>query len=63
MYTSLGDLLGVGDTVLEEHADMVRTMIGLLDGRVYYNLNAWFGALALSVDGQQQGRYGTNDGG
>ncbi len=47
VYTSLGDLLGVGDTILEEHADMVRTMIGLLDGRVYYNLNAWFEGLSL----------------
>lgn len=47
VYRSLGDLLGVGEQVERDHADMLRTMIGLLDGRVYYNLNAWFEGLSL----------------
>ena len=47
VYRSLGGLLGVGEMVDRDHADMVRTMIGLLDGRVYYNLNAWFEGLSL----------------
>lgn len=47
VYRNLGRLLGVGDRVERDHADMLRTMIGLIDGRVYYNLNAWFEGLAL----------------
>ncbi len=47
VYRSLAQVMGVVDLVDQEHSDMVRTMIGLLDGRVFYNLNAWFEGLSL----------------
>lgn len=36
----------VPESVLEAHADTFRSMIGLIRGRVYYNLLSWYRALA-----------------
>jgi pyruvate,water dikinase len=40
-------LLGVTPHVVEANADSLRRMIGLIRGRVYYNLVSWYRALAL----------------
>ena len=40
-------LLGVRREVVDANADALRRMIGLVRGRVYYNLSSWYRALAL----------------
>jgi pyruvate,water dikinase len=40
-------LLGVTPETVDENADALRRMIGLVRGRVYYNLGSWYRALAL----------------
>lgn len=40
-------LLGVRAEVVEGNADALRKMIGLIRGRVYYNMGSWYRALAL----------------
>lgn len=46
-YLQLCSLLGVGDRLLEQHAEVFAHMLGYLRGRVYYNLLNWYRALAL----------------
>ena len=40
-------LLGVREQVVDANAGALRRMIGLVRGRVYYNLGSWYRALAL----------------
>jgi pyruvate,water dikinase len=40
-------LLGVPEPIIEEHRPVFANMLGLVRGRVYYNLNNWYRVLAL----------------
>lgn len=46
-YRELCRLAGVGSDTLAEHEDSLGRMLGLLRGRVYYNLPSWYRLLAL----------------
>jgi len=39
--------LGVEEKVIEEHRSVFRNTLGLINGRVYYNLKTWYHMLAL----------------
>lgn len=47
VYTQLVRLLGVPEAVVRRRQDVLRDMVGLVHGRVYYNLLNWYHALAL----------------
>jgi rifampicin phosphotransferase len=46
VYRQFSMVLGVSESRIREHSNIYAQMLGLLNGRVYYNLNSWFGALA-----------------
>ena len=46
-YRSLAKLLGVGPKGLDANRQAFETMLGRIDGRVYYNLLSWYRTLAL----------------
>ncbi|NUO62334.1 MAG: phosphoenolpyruvate synthase [Gemmatimonadaceae bacterium] len=47
VYRQFLRIVGVSDAKIEENGGSLRTMIGLVRGRVYYNLLSWYRALAL----------------
>ncbi len=47
VYLQLCRLLGVSEKDLRENAAVFSNMLGLIEGRVYYNLLSWYKALAL----------------
>lgn len=47
VYKSFLRVMQVPETTIEAHADTFRTMIGLIRGRIYYNLLSWYEVLAL----------------
>lgn len=47
VYRQFSRLMGVDEARIEAHRDTFRGMIGLVRGRVYYNLLAWYRVLAL----------------
>ena len=47
VYIQLCRLLGVSETDLIENRTVFENMLGLINGRVYYNLLSWYKALAL----------------
>ena len=47
VYRQLSGLFGVKDKVLNANAETFRNMLGLIQGRVYYNLKSWYKALSL----------------
>ncbi|MBA3891252.1 MAG: phosphoenolpyruvate synthase, partial [Gemmatimonadaceae bacterium] len=47
VYRQFCEVLGVGDRTIDAHADVFATMLGLIRGRVYYNLLNWYRVLAL----------------
>ena len=47
VYIQFSQLLGLRDKVLAENEEVYANMLGLLRGRVYYNLRSWYRALAL----------------
>ena len=47
VYRQFCRLLGVSATVITEHDPTFRRMLGLIRGRVYYNLLSWYRILAL----------------
>jgi rifampicin phosphotransferase len=47
VYRGAAELAGVSPASVAAHADVYERMIGLVRGRVYYNLNSWYSALAL----------------
>jgi len=47
VYIQFSALLGVSPKALEENSEVFENMLGLLRGRVYYNLLGWYKALAL----------------
>lgn len=47
VYRQLSLVLGIRKWKVERYADVYDNMLGLLNGRVYYNLNSWYAALSL----------------
>lgn len=47
VYEQLSELLGINKEKISTHHAMYENMLALLHGRVYYNLNSWFGVLSL----------------
>jgi rifampicin phosphotransferase len=47
VYRQLSALLGVPDEKIERHKEVYQNMLAHIKGRVYYNLNNWYQALAL----------------
>jgi pyruvate,water dikinase len=47
VYIQLCRLLGVSEADLTKNAGVFANMLGLINGRVYYNLLSWYKALAL----------------
>ena len=47
VYVQLCRLLGVSESDLTENKELFANMLGLIQGRVYYNLLSWYKALAL----------------
>ena len=47
VYRQFLSIVGVPAATIEENGDALRRMIGLVRGRVYYNLYSWYRALAL----------------
>ena len=47
VYRAFCRLLGVREIAIREHADVFDAMIGLVRGRIYYNLASWYRVLAL----------------
>ncbi len=47
IYQLFCRVMGVDAATLRENEPMFHRMIGLVQGRVYYNLNAWYGILTL----------------
>jgi pyruvate,water dikinase len=45
VYEQTLRLLGVKETVVQEHQSMLENMLGLINGRVYYNINNWYRGL------------------
>jgi len=48
VYRQLCRLLGVSEQVIAAHDETYRRMLGLIRGRVYYNLLSWYRLLALA---------------
>ncbi|MGI9173975.1 MAG: PEP-utilizing enzyme, partial [Rhodothermales bacterium] len=47
VYRAFCRLLGVSENTIRDHADVFDAMIGLVRGRIYYNLAGWYRVLAL----------------
>lgn len=47
VYRQMCRVLGVSEAVIRLHDDTFRHMIGLIQGRVYYNLLSWYRLLSL----------------
>jgi pyruvate,water dikinase len=47
VYREFCRIMGVSDDVLRDNDTIFRTMLGLIRGRVYYNLLSWYRVLAL----------------
>ena len=47
VYRGFYRVMGVPQSTIEAHADTFRTMIGLVRGRIYYNLLSWYESLSL----------------
>ena len=47
VYEQTMRVIGVSDRVIAEHRDMLDNMLGLIKGRVYYNINNWYRGLLL----------------
>jgi rifampicin phosphotransferase len=47
VYRQFGEMMGVSPKEVDENAAVFANMLGLIKGRVYYNLLNWYKALAL----------------
>ncbi len=47
VYRQFAQLMGVSEQEVEENSETFANMLGLINGRVYYNLLSWYKALAL----------------
>ena len=64
VYRQFCHFMGVPKTKIAQHHDTFARMIGLIRGRVFYNLLSWYKVLALFARFYcKSALYGTNDGG
>lgn len=47
VYRQFVQLMGVSEKEVDENSEIFANMLGLINGRVYYNLLSWYKALAL----------------
>ncbi|MCP4808111.1 MAG: hypothetical protein GY913_31355 [Proteobacteria bacterium] len=47
IYQLFCRVMGVDDATIRQNSQLFHRMIGLVGGRVYYNLNAWYGVIAM----------------
>jgi len=47
VYITTSQLMGVSKSTIQENAEVYKNMLGLIKGRVYYNLKGWYKALSL----------------
>ena len=47
VYITTSQLMGVSKNTIQDNADVYKNMLGLIKGRVYYNLKGWYKALSL----------------
>jgi pyruvate,water dikinase len=47
VYREFARLMGVGERRIEDNRDLFPRMLGLVEGRIYYNLISWYRLLAL----------------
>ena len=47
VYRQFAGIMGVNDKIIQENSPVFENMLGLLNGRVYYNLLSWYRALAM----------------
>ncbi len=47
VYKQMSDLMGVEKMAIEANANVFANMLGLINGRVYYNLLSWYKLLAM----------------
>jgi Phosphoenolpyruvate synthase/pyruvate phosphate dikinase len=47
VYEQTMRAVGISESTIAEHRPTLRTLLGLLQGRVYYNLNSWYRGLLL----------------
>jgi pyruvate,water dikinase len=47
VYAQTMRAVGIRERVIDEHRDVVHGLLGLIHGRVYYNLNNWYRGLLL----------------
>ncbi|MBS3915055.1 MAG: phosphoenolpyruvate synthase [Bacteroidetes bacterium] len=47
VYKEFSAVMGIRKKTIQANAELYRNMLGLIQGGVYYNLNSWYGALAL----------------
>jgi rifampicin phosphotransferase len=47
VYVQFGEMMGVNQADIEENQGTFANMLGLIKGRVYYNLLSWYKALSL----------------
>ncbi|WP_372368616.1 phosphoenolpyruvate synthase [Candidatus Uabimicrobium sp. HlEnr_7] len=45
-YYEMMKIVGVNNKILEEHTDTFRNMLGIINGRIYYNLVNWYKLLS-----------------
>ncbi|MBF0353270.1 MAG: phosphoenolpyruvate synthase [SAR324 cluster bacterium] len=45
VYRQTMRIMGISPKVIQEHDAMLNTMLGLIQGRVYYNINNWYRGL------------------
>ncbi|MGL4596407.1 MAG: PEP/pyruvate-binding domain-containing protein, partial [Bacteroidia bacterium] len=47
VYLQFSAMMGISEKERNEHANTYANMLGLMDGRVYYNLRSWYKLLSL----------------
>ena len=47
VYEQTMRALRISDAVIDDHRDMLRNMLGIVRGRIYYNINNWYRGLLL----------------
>ncbi len=47
VYEQTMRALRISDDVIDDHSDMLRNMLGIVRGRIYYNINNWYRGLLL----------------
>ncbi|MBL7825136.1 MAG: hypothetical protein JNJ57_00790 [Saprospiraceae bacterium] len=57
VYRQMAEIMGVPEKVRESEREVFANMLGLLRGRVYYNLEGWYRALAMLPGYQVNARF------